>query len=196
MTRYAPRMPVLIAISFMLTLALWSNSWGQHSVDLPDGHKLDVSKTCPVCGMRVGGDLEGTASYSYVNGRLVGFGGVAAAIFEDGTVVGFEGARCLFIYNTIPKRFGIDVNKIVRRFVTEFGTKKMIDAKGAFLVLGSEIKGPMGYELIAFSTREEAEKFKAQYGGKRIVQLSTIGAQEVERQEQQPKANTPREKPK
>ncbi len=87
MTGYASRMPVLTAISFMPTLARWSNSWGRHYVDLPDGHKLDVSKTCPVCGMIVGGDLAGTASYSYVNGQLVGFGGAAAAVVQDGTVV-------------------------------------------------------------------------------------------------------------
>ena len=191
MLRYAPKMLILMTLSAILTLTLWSNSWGQHQVDLPDGSKLDLSKPCPVCGMIVGGDLEGTASYSYANGQLVVFGGAAAAVFPDGTVVGFEGARCLFIYNTVPKRFGIDVSKIVNRYVTEFGTKKMIDANGAFLVMGSKIKGPMGHELIAFSTREEAEKFRAEYGGKRIVQLGTVGAGDVERREQPSRGKTP-----
>lgn len=150
-------------------------------LDLPDGSKLDLSKQCPVCGMVVGGGLDGTATYSYRNGKLAGFGGVAAAVFKDGKVVGFEGARCLFIYNTIPKRFGIDVGDIAHRYVTDFSTRELIDVSKAYLVLGSNIKGFMGYDLIPFAKREAAEDFKSLYGGKRIVELKTVGIQDVER---------------
>jgi len=57
----------------------------------------------------------------------------------------------------------------------------MMDVTKAFLVLGSPVKGPMGYELIPFSTVEEAEKFKSKFGGKRVVQLGTVEFKEVER---------------
>jgi len=140
-------------------LALFlSSEWclAQH-LTLPDGHKVDLSARCPVCGMTVGGEMEGSATYSYRDNHLVGFAGVAAAVFQEGKVVGFEGARCLFIYNTIPKRFGIDVSKIARRYVTDFGSRKMIDVKNAFLVLGSTINGPMGPELVAFQNKAEDE---------------------------------------
>ena len=120
---------------------------------------------------------------SYRDGNLVGFGGVAAAVFKDGHVVGFEGARCLFIYNTVPKSFGIDVANIVKRYVTDFETKKMIDVDQAFFVLGSSIKGPMGYDLVGFSSKDKAEDFKARYNGKRIVQLHSVGRKDVERKE-------------
>lgn len=148
---------------------------------LPDGLKLNLASTCPVCGMRVGGDLPGGATYSYRDGNLVGFGGAAAAVFKDGHVVGFEGARCLFIYNTVPKRFGIDVGNIVKRYVTDFDTRKMIDVNQAFFVLGSSVKGPMGYELVGFSSKEKAEDFKTRYNGKRIVQMQSVGLKDVER---------------
>jgi len=152
-------------------------------VALPDGFKLNLAATCPVCGMRLGGDLTGGATYSYRDGNLVGFGGVAAAVFKDGHVVAFEGARCLFIYNTVPKSFGIDVANIVKRYVTDFETKKMIDVDQAFFVLGSSIKGPMGYDLVGFSSKDKAEDFKARYNGKRIVQLHSVGRKDVERKE-------------
>jgi copper chaperone NosL len=165
----------------LLTAGSFSKGWAEAFLDLPNGSKLDLSATCPVCGMAVGGGLESSATYAYRDGHMTGFGGAAASVFKDGKVVGFEGARCLFIYNTIPKRFGINVEDIVHRYVTDFNTKKLIEGNRAVLVLGSSIKGFMGYDLIAFSTREEAERFKSEYGGKRIVEPGTVGVADVDR---------------
>ncbi|MGO9570265.1 MAG: nitrous oxide reductase accessory protein NosL [Desulfomonilaceae bacterium] len=154
---------------------------GNPDLTLPDGAKVDLAAHCPVCGMTIGGDLGAGATYSYRNGRAVGFAGVAAVVFKDGHTVGFEGARCLFIYNKVPKRFGINLDDITRRFATDFTTRKMIDVSDAFLVLGSTVKGPMGYDLIPFSNKEEAEKFEAEYNGKRLVQLQTVDLKDVDR---------------
>lgn len=155
----------------------------QELMTLPEGSNLNLSSTCPVCGMRLGGYLPGAATYSYRDGNLVGFAGVAAAVFKDGHVVGFEGARCLFIYNTIPKRFGINVDDISKRFVTDFETRKMINVSDAFFVLGSSVKGPMGYDLVGFSSKEKAEEFRTRYNGKRVVQMNTVDRKDVERKE-------------
>lgn len=114
---------------------------------------------------------------------MEGFAGVAAAVFKDGKVVAFEGARCLFIYNTIPKRFGIDVGNIVHRYVTDFKSGKIVDASNAFLVMGSDVKGPMGIDLIPFLDKKEADKFSEERHGKRVVQLGTVGAKDVDRTE-------------
>lgn len=155
--------------------------YAQQQMDLPDGSKLDLTGMCPVCGMKIGGEMGGAATYAYRDNRLIGFAGAAAAVFKNGTVVGFEGARCLFIYNTVPKRFGVDVGNIRNRYVTDFASRKPIDVKNAFLVLGSRVLGPMGYDLIAFSSKAEAEKFKQEHGGKRIVELQTVGFEDVDR---------------
>ena len=172
----------LIVLAVCLTVwAAPSTSRADDLAQLPGGSKVDLAERCPVCGMVVGGDLGATVAYSYRANRPVGFAGVAAAVFKDGHVVGFEGARCLFIYSAVPKRFGIEVENISRRFVTDFNSRKMIDVTEAFLVLGSPVKGPMGYELIPFSTLEEAEKFQARFGGRRIVQLGTVAFKDVER---------------
>ncbi len=146
---------------------------------LPDGSALRLGSTCPVCGMKVGGELEAPAIYAYTDGALTGFAGVAAAVFKDGKVVGFDDARCLFEYNKMPKRFGVDVKNITRRFVTDFATKRLIDTNDAFLVLGAKIRGFMGYALIPFSSGEQADEFRDQYGGKRIIRLKAVSPKEL-----------------
>jgi copper chaperone NosL len=178
----------IILLMALLTAGSPSKGWCEAFLLLPNGSKADLSATCPVCGMVVGGGLESSATYAYRDGRLTGFGGAAASVFKDGNVVSFEGARCLFVYNTIPKRFGIDVGNIVHQYVTDFNNKNFIEVNKAVFVLGSAIKGFMGYDLIAFSTREEAEKFRSQYGGKRIVEHGTVGIADVNRK------TSPREK--
>jgi copper chaperone NosL len=148
---------------------------------LPNGATLDLSGQCPVCGMIVGGNLKSTTTYGYKDGHIVGFAGVAAAVFKDGTVKGFEGARCLFIYNTVPKRFGIDVNDIAHRYVSVFDTRKTIDVENSYFVLGSDINGPMGKDLIPFSALKVAEDFKSNHGGKRIVQMGKVELKDIDR---------------
>ncbi len=149
---------------------------------LPDGSEVDLAAKCPVCGMVIGGTDGQGASVTFKEGHVAGFHGVAAAVFKDGHVVGFEGARCLFIYNSVPQNYNVDVKNIARQFVTDFTTKKMMDLSKAFLVLGSNVKGPMGYELIPFSSKEEAAKFAAENDGKWIAQLHEV-ARSIEDQQ-------------
>jgi nitrous oxide reductase accessory protein NosL len=184
---------IILTVAFLLVAFVPLASQADDFGPLPDGSKVNLLKNCPVCGMRVGGDLGATVTHSYRGNRPVGFAGVAAAVFKDGHVVGFEGARCLFIYSAVPKKFGIKVGDIARRFVTDFHSGKMIDVTKAFLVLGSSVKGPMGYELIPFSTAEQAEKFKSEFAGKRVVQLGTVEFKDVNRKEPALKeASTPK----
>ena len=112
---------------------------------------------------------------------MTAFDGAAAAIFEGKRAVGFDSACCLFIYNTIPKRFGIDVTKIAHRFVVDFDTKKYIDADQAFLVLDTQIRGFKGYALVPFASKERAEAFKSEFKGKQIIQLRSTRTEQVDR---------------
>lgn len=177
-------MGVICAMTFFIA-ASPGISLADDYATLPDGSKVNLSQRCPVCGMPVGGELGGAVTRAYRDSHLVGFAGLAAAVFDDGHVVGFEGARCLFIYNTIPKRFGIDVDRIVHRYVTDFKTGQLIDANNAYLVLGSEVRGPMGYDLIPFSVKEDADAFSHEYAGKRVVQLGTVVPKDVDRKREE-----------
>jgi nitrous oxide reductase accessory protein NosL len=169
--------PTLVSVLFTSVLS------AADSLRLPDGSKIDLAAECPVCGMVIGGPEGQGASVTFKDGHLVGFHGVAAAVFKDGHLVGFEGARCLFIYNSVPQNYNVDVKDIARQFVTDFTTKKVIDLSKAFLVLGSNVKGPMGYELIPFSSKKDAAKFAAENQGKWIVQLHEVIRSIEDRQE-------------
>ncbi len=169
------------------------------SLQLPDHSSIDLATKCPVCGMVIGGTAGQGASVTYKDGRVAGFHGIAAAVFKDGHAVGFEGACCLFIYNSVPQNYGVDVKNIARQFVTDFTTKKLVDLSKAFLVLGSNVKGPMGYDLIPFSSKEDAAKFAAENDGKWIVQLHEV-ARSIEDQQETKKTeiieqSTPVRKP-
>jgi nitrous oxide reductase accessory protein NosL len=170
---------LLILALFLVSLT----ASAQETLLLPNGAAVDLQSRCPVCGMTVGGELRSGVTYGYKDSNLVGFAGVAAAVFKDGKAVAFEGARCLFIYNTIPKRFGIDVENIGHRYVTDFKSGKLVDVNDTYLVMGSDVKGPMGFDLIPFLDKKEADKFSQERHGKQVVQLGTVGAKDVDRTE-------------
>lgn len=133
------------------------------TLDLPDGSKLDLSQPCPVCEMKLEASVVGQA----------------AAIFTDGKVVGFDGPGDLLRYYLAPAKYGFDPKNIKNMYVTEYGTKKLIDAKQAFFVVGSELSGEMGPELAAFATKEAAEKFKADHKGKNVVNFAGVTADDL-----------------
>lgn len=119
-----------------------------------------TSAKCPVCGMFV-------AKYPDWVGVIT---------FNDGATDYFDGAKDLFKYyfDVESYRSGKSVSDIRSIHVTEYYNLTLIDAKSAFFVIGSDVYGPMGRELIPFLTREDAEAFKGDHGGKRIVTFDQV----------------------
>ncbi len=167
------RITLIAVLTIVMTTAPMS-SFAAELLELPDGSKVDLGQKCPVCGMIVGGPEGEGVTITYRKGRVVGFGGVAASVFKDGKVVGFDGARCLFVYNSIPSKYNVDVADMKHQFVTDFVSKKMIKVEKAFLVLGSSVKGRMGYEMIPFTNKREAARFASEHDGKWIIQLHSV----------------------
>ncbi len=147
---------ISLAFSFLATLALAA------TVDLPDGSKLDLSQTCPVCDMK----LESSEL------------GVAAIVFEDGKVVGFDAAGDLFRYYFTHEKYHADSAKIKNVYVTDYATKKLIDGKQATFVLGATLKAVMGPEAIPFEDKATAEKFKTDHKGKKIASFSELSLED------------------
>ncbi|MEA1892998.1 MAG: nitrous oxide reductase accessory protein NosL [Campylobacterota bacterium] len=58
--------------------------------------------------------------------------------------------------------------------VTDYATMKLINAKGAFYVYGSNETSPAGDDLPAFATFAEAENFSKAHNGKRIMHFRDI----------------------
>jgi nitrous oxide reductase accessory protein NosL len=70
--------------------------------------------------------------------------------------------------------FPYDRSKITQTEVTDFYTLQAIDAKQAFYVIGSDVFGPMGNELIPFLTKEAAQNFMTDHRGEKIILFEEI----------------------
>ncbi len=111
---------------------------------------------CPVCGMFV---------YKYPKW--------AAHMRVDGKDYYFDGVKDMMKFFIFDGDFPYDRKKIEKMEVSDFYTLDAIDAKKAFYVIGSNVYGPMGNELIPFKNKKEALNFIKDHGGK-IVKFSDI----------------------
>jgi len=112
---------------------------------------------CPVCGMFV-------AKYPKW----------AALITEGANTHYFDGVKDMMKFYIFDVDFPYDRSKISNIEVTDFYTLKAIDAKKAFYVVGSDVFGPMGNELIPFLTKDAAENFKNDHAGEQIILFADI----------------------
>lgn len=151
-----------VVVTLVATIVL-SGTGMAATVDLPDGSKLDLTVACPVCGMK----LE--------NSTL----GPAAVVFKDGKVIGFDGTGDMFRYVLDPKKYGFNPSDVKHLFVTEHGTKNFFDAKTASYVVGSDVAGDMGPEVVPFSKKEDAEKFMADHHGKTVATYVQITLEDL-----------------
>ena len=118
---------------------------------------------CAVCGMFV---------HKYDNW-------IATIVLEDGSQVFFDGPKDLFRYLLDLEKFKADGRKISGVFVTDYYRVRFIDAKTAFFVLGSDVMGPMGGELIPLEKREEAETFAQDHGGREILGFDGVTLEKI-----------------
>jgi copper chaperone NosL len=115
---------------------------------------------CPVCGMFVAKYPDWTAQIR----------------FKGQKTVFFDGAKDLFkYYFTIADYFpGKTTFDIAAIFVTDYYSVTFIDAVGAYFVMGSDVFGPMGRELIPLSGASDAEAFLKDHHGKKILGFDAI----------------------
>jgi copper chaperone NosL len=115
---------------------------------------------CPVCGMFV-------AKYPEW---------VAAVVYKDGHVHYFDGAKDLFKYLKQLGHYapGHRLSDMATVAVTDYYSVRTIDAHQAVYVIGSDVLGPMGHELVAHGSRADAESFMKDHKGKRILLFSEV----------------------
>ncbi|MGO9013916.1 MAG: nitrous oxide reductase accessory protein NosL [Dissulfurispiraceae bacterium] len=107
---------------------------------------------CPVCGMFV-------ARYPDI---------IAEIIFKDGTYAVFDGCKDMFRYYLNMKEYNPSksINDIDSIYVHEYYDLKIIDGRKAYYVVGSNVTGPMGRELVPFRSEEDASAFQYDHKGK------------------------------
>lgn len=146
-------------VLFCLLAVAVSRAVEKGAVPAPAGAK------CPVCGMFVAKYPDWTAT----------------ARFKDGTTSYYDGPKDMFSHYFETARYtpGKRQTDIVAMSVKEYYSLTMIDARAAFFVIGSDVYGPMGNELIPFRTEKDAASFKLDHKGKRILRFNEITRQTI-----------------
>ena len=124
---------------------------------------VPVTAKCPVCGMFVAKFPDWAAT----------------ARIKDGTVFYYDGPKDMFSHYLDMARYtpGKRQADIVALAVKEYYSLTTIDARAAFFVIGSDVNGPMGGELIPFITEKDAKAFKLDHKGKQILRFTEITRQ-------------------
>lgn len=121
---------------------------------------------CPVCGMFV-------APYPYWT---------ATILYKDGQAVHFDGAKDFFKYLFDMGKYatGRTRDDIRAMGVTDYYETRRIDAAEALFVIGSDVLGPMGHELVPLDTEADASEFIADHKGVRSLRFSEVTKSLVE----------------
>jgi len=118
---------------------------------------------CPVCGMFV-------APYP---------DWVATIVFKDGSQLFFDGAKDLFRHyyampNKDDKRTREEIENI---YLTDYYSTKLLPVEELFLVLGSDVYGPMGHELVPVAGEAAAKAFFKDHNGLKIIRFEQMTPQ-------------------
>ena len=126
----------------------------------------DETSRCPVCGMLVAPHADW----------------LAQIVFEDETALFFDGAKDLFRFLVDPQRYGgmPGPESGAALFVTSYYDRERIAARDALYVIGSDVRGPMGPELIPHPDLASAEEFLRDHQGAAIVRFGEVTGELLE----------------
>ena len=115
---------------------------------------------CPVCGMYVD---------QYRNW-------LASIVLKEGRQFFFDGPKDMFRFylNMSEYEKSATPEDITEIYVTDYYSTKLIDARKAFFVMGSDVRGPMGKELVPIGDKVQAETFLKDHGGERILEFDQV----------------------
>ena len=114
--------------------------------------KIEVPKDakCPICGMFV-------AKYPQW-----------VALYDGEKKFYFDGVKDMMKY-AFARKLSSD-----KFYVSDYYKLSKLEATKAFYVIGSNVYGPMGSELIPFATQEEAETFSRDHNGQKVIAFDEI----------------------
>lgn len=144
--------------AFCVAVLAWLAGPGRAHAVSPIAPK--ATDRCPVCGMFV-------AKYPDF---------VAQVVYRDQGYAVFDGAKDLFKYLFAPRSYAPsrDPADIVAIYVTDYYALAAIDGRHAWYVLGSDVYGPMGRELIPFTSEKDAREFMADHKGQRVLRFGEV----------------------
>jgi len=134
-----------------LSWYIWDNFHSEKLLHV----KFDYTKKdkCPVCGMFV---------YKYPSW-------VSMIEDEHKNKYYFDGVKDMMKFY-----FERDDKKNLKLYAKEYYTKEIFEIHKAFFVIGSDVYGPMGDELIPFKTKKDAKSFLLDHRGKEIKTFNQL----------------------
>jgi len=154
----APSLPLILLLA--LLLALLAPSGG--AAEDPQAPRIEAGAkdVCAVCGMFVARHPEW----------------LAQVVYADGSEAFFDGPKCLFNYLLSPEKHAAGKQGVARDavLVTSYYGGEAIPAEDAIYVVGSDVAGPMGPELVPHRTLADAEEFARDHRGDRIVRFDDV----------------------
>ena len=153
---------ILLLVIFVQLVVFVSASF---SADKPSDAVTDQTR-CTVCGMFVSKYPNWLAQIQYEDAGQTNF---------------FDGVKDMMAFYFNPEQYGgAPRDKISEIFVKDYYSLKWLPGKDAFYVVGSDVYGPMGHELIPFATREAAESFSKDHHGEEILIFNEITPKLIE----------------
>jgi len=143
-----------------LFLAALIVGWAALAAAQPAPPRPGPKDLCPVCGMLVS---------KYPNW-------VATIVYKDGHAHHFDGAKDMFKFWFEPAKYAAGHRRedMATLHVTDFYNLQPMDAKAAFYVIGSDVLGPMGHELVPLASKEDAADFLKDHKGRRILRFDEV----------------------
>jgi len=115
---------------------------------------------CTVCGMFVAKYPNWLAQIQYDSPEQTKF---------------FDGVKDMMVFYFNPERYeGHSREAIKYIYVKDYYSLKWLPAKDAYYVVGSDVYGPMGHELIPFEFKNGAESFLKDHHGQEILTFDNI----------------------
>lgn len=101
---------------------------------------------------------------------------LAQVIFTDGEHVFFDGAKDMFKYYLNIKKYNgsKELSGIAFISVTDYYSLTPVDGRKAWYVVGSDVFGPMGRELIPFAKKTDATEFMKDHAGKNLFRFEEV----------------------
>lgn len=152
---------LLLFISIQLVVSVPTGFTNGVATDL-----VSDQARCPVCGMFVAKYPNWLAQIHYSDPAQTRF---------------FDGPKDMMVFYFNPERYDSPPREAIKYiFVKDYYSLNWLSAREAFYVIGSDIYGPMGHELIPFGTREAAESFSKDHLGKDILTFEDITPELIE----------------
>jgi nitrous oxide reductase accessory protein NosL len=134
-----------------------------------DGEAADTVSAetrCSVCGMFVAKYPNWLARIHYDDPSQTRF---------------FDGPKDMMVFYLDPEQYGGPARETIKDiFVKDYYSLNWLPAKDAFYVIGSDIYGPMGHELIPFASKDAADSFLQDHHGKEILTFDKITPERIE----------------